>query len=128
MELVERTGFGHLHIFAYSPRAGTKAAGLDAQVSPELKRKRSRELHALGHRLKQRTLEGYLGREFPVLIEGKPERNGEGQGLWGGYTPNFLRVAIAADADLPLQNRIRRVRLDALTASGEEILARLLPE
>ena len=77
--------------------------------------------------MKRQTLERYLAREFPVLIEGK--RNAIGRtGLWGGYTPNFLRVAIAADPDWPLQNRIRRVRLDALDTAGEEILARPVPE
>jgi len=126
LELVERVGFGHLHIFAYSPRAGTKAAALEGQVPPEVKRSRSRELHALGQRLKRQTLERYLAREFPVLIEGKRDR--DGSRLWGGYTPNFLRVAIAAGPDWPLENRIRRVRLEALAPAGDEILARLLPE
>ena len=128
LELVERIGFGHLHIFSYSPRAGTKAAGLEGQVSAEVKRTRSRELHVLGQGMKQRTLESYLGREFPVLIEGRPKRAGEGNGVWRGYTPNFLRVAIAADSNLALENRIRHVRLETLTPSGEEILAHLLPE
>jgi threonylcarbamoyladenosine tRNA methylthiotransferase MtaB len=128
LELVERIGFAHLHIFSYSPRAGTKAAALEGQVSPELKRRRSRELHALGQRLKRDTLTRYLGREFPVLVEGRSlDRQGGGR-FWGGYTPNFIRVAIAADPSLDLQNRIRRVRLASLVASEEEIQARLLPD
>ena len=38
---VQDMGFGHLHIFAYSARTGTKAAGLPNPVPREVKRRRS---------------------------------------------------------------------------------------
>jgi threonylcarbamoyladenosine tRNA methylthiotransferase MtaB len=92
LELVEAIGFGHLHIFGFSPRPGTRAAELPDPIDPEVIRARSRELHALGERIKGRVLAGYLGRRLPVLIEG---RHGD-QG-WAGYTPNFLRVILPED-------------------------------
>ncbi|MEW8311451.1 MAG: tRNA (N(6)-L-threonylcarbamoyladenosine(37)-C(2))-methylthiotransferase MtaB, partial [Candidatus Thiodiazotropha taylori] len=61
LDFVEEIGFGHLHIFAYSPRQGTKAAGLPDPVSRDIKRQRSEALHQLGERMKRQTLEAYLG-------------------------------------------------------------------
>jgi threonylcarbamoyladenosine tRNA methylthiotransferase MtaB len=117
LEFVERMGFGHLHIFAFSPRSGTKAAGLAEPVPRDIKRQRSEQLHALGARLKRQMLERFTGREFEVLVEGSPQADDAGHTVWSGYTPNFLRVAIASDADL--ENRLLRVRCDAVSADGE---------
>jgi len=117
LDFVERMGFGHLHIFAFSPRTGTKAAGLPDPVPREVKRRRSEQLHALGARLKRDTLARVVDREFEVLVEGSPQRCDDGTLLWSGYTPNFLRVGIASDADL--ENRLLRVRCNAVSADGE---------
>lgn len=120
LDFVEHIGFGHVHIFTYSPRTGTKAAGLPDQVSAELKRERSRELHLLAQRMKRATQARYLGRVFPVLVEDR-----DPDGCWNGYTPNFLRVAIRDGGGTSLQNRIRRLRLEQLEPEGERILCRL---
>ena len=100
LDFIESIGFGHLHIFPYSPRAGTKAARLPEPVADTVKKARSRELHALGVRMKRRMLESICKRWFPVLWEGgKPQSDG-GQCQFLGYTPNFLRVALTTDENL----------------------------
>jgi threonylcarbamoyladenosine tRNA methylthiotransferase MtaB len=123
---IEQIGFGHLHIFAYSPRAGTKAASLPGQVEREVSRARSQTLHELGLRLKRANQEQYIGREFPVLIECGLEGSPNGKALWGSYTPNFLRTLIQAPAGSDLENRILPVRLEGLDDAGEHLLARLV--
>ncbi|WP_177420622.1 tRNA (N(6)-L-threonylcarbamoyladenosine(37)-C(2))-methylthiotransferase MtaB [endosymbiont of Lamellibrachia barhami] len=115
LDYVQRIGFGHLHIFAYSARNGTKAAQLTNPVSRNLKRVRSDALHQLGEEMKRQTLETYIGRTLPVLVEGSGE-NG-----WGGYTPNYLRVAIDAHADAPLENKIIDIRIIGLTDTGDRL-------
>ena len=123
LDYVESLAFGHLHIFTYSPRAGTKAAALPGQVPDEIKRARSRELHALGRRLKQRTLEGFVGRRVPVLVEGR--FRAEPGGDWFGYTPNYLGVRIkASDGEQPV-NSILDVSLDQVHPDGESLLGRI---
>jgi threonylcarbamoyladenosine tRNA methylthiotransferase MtaB len=119
LELVEAVGFGHLHIFGFSPRPGTRAAALPDPIAPEVIRARSRELHALGQRIKRQVLTGYLGRRLPVLIEG---RHGD-QG-WAGYTPNFLRVILPEDGGANPENQILELELPALHPSGEALLGR----
>ena len=44
---VERMPFTYLHVFSYSPRQGTEAAGMGAQVPKSVKRERSRVLREL---------------------------------------------------------------------------------
>ena len=122
LAFVERVGFGHLHIFTYSPRSGTKAATMPGQVEASVKRQRSRDLHDLGARMKRETLQRYTNRDFPVLIEGTSAQ----EGIWVGYTPNFLRVHLAAGADTGLENEIRPVRLESVSECGEALLGRLL--
>ncbi len=121
LAFVEEIGFGHLHIFTYSPRPGTKAAGLPDQVAAETKRARSRELHRLAQEMKRATLERYLGRMVPVLIEDQDR-----DGRWSGYTPNFLRVTLAEATGPALGNQIRAVRLEALDTAGETLHGHLL--
>jgi threonylcarbamoyladenosine tRNA methylthiotransferase MtaB len=118
LDFVEELGFGHLHIFAFSPRRGTKAAGLAGQVSREIKRQRSEALHRLGERMKRATLERYVGRTLPVLIEGA------GEAGWAGYTPNFLRVALAPTPGISLENRILEVVLEGISKDGQQLRGR----
>lgn len=125
LEFVERIGFGHLHIFAYSPRPGTRAASLRNPVPREIIRQRSETLHQLGERLKRDTLTRFVDRRFPVLLEGPPAGPDE---PWQGYTPNFLRVEIDQPHSLPLENRILPVRLQQVSATGETLIATLEQE
>ena len=72
--------------------------------------------------MKRETLQRYTNRDFPVLIEGTSAQ----EGIWVGYTPNFLRVHLAAGADTGLENEIRPVRLESVSECGEALLGRLL--
>ncbi len=126
MAFVEHIGFGDLHIFAYSPRPGTKAAELPDQVDAQTKKARSQQLHLLSERLKRTNLQAYLGREFEVLIEGLPQLNPDGTRTWGGYTPNFLRVALNAPPTWMLENTLCHLRLETLEKFGDRIATRLI--
>lgn len=120
---VEQIGFGHLHIFAYSPRPGTRAASLPDPVHRDVIRERSQQLHALGEQCKKATLENYIGREFPVLIESRVENSDY---PWTGYTPNFLRVELKGAQSPSLENSIQQVKLEAIAEKGESLIARFL--
>jgi threonylcarbamoyladenosine tRNA methylthiotransferase MtaB len=108
LEFVEEIGFGDLHIFAYSPRQGTKAASLPGALSREVKRQRSQALHELSERLNRQTLAHYTGRTLPILIESGDES------AWGGYTPNYLRVTATGPSGVDLKNRIVEVSISAI--------------
>ena len=119
LAFVERLKFGHIHIFAFSAREGTKAATLPMPIPRETKRIRSEQLHELAAQHKRETFERYLGANFDVLFEGQNEDQ-----QWRGYTPNFLRVAVSSNEDL--ENTIRNVRINAISDDGDHLIAELI--
>jgi threonylcarbamoyladenosine tRNA methylthiotransferase MtaB len=125
LAFAEAIGFGHIHIFAYSPRSGTKAAGMPDQLPRTIKRERSRQLHDLAARSRAAVLEAAVGSTYDVLIEGRSESTAEGKAVWTGYTPGYLKIELATDAGRDLENRIRRVRAERLAASGDRLIGTL---
>jgi len=100
LEYIESIGFGHLHVFPFSPREGTKAAGLANPVPHSIKKQRSVEMRALGDRLRQSFYEQHIGTTADVLWE-RAQKNDAGQWIISGYSPNYLKTqAIVSSADI----------------------------
>jgi len=95
LAFVEEMEFAALHVFKYSPRAGTKAAGFAEQIPPDVKEERSRAMIALGKKLRENFARKHLGRTLKVLAEQKTV-----EGLWEGHTPNYLKVYFPSDQDV----------------------------
>ncbi|AEG01433.1 tRNA (N(6)-L-threonylcarbamoyladenosine(37)-C(2))-methylthiotransferase MtaB [Methylomonas methanica] len=112
-DYIQNLGFGHIHIFSYSPREGTKAAGLPNQISQEIKKQRSKQLHALAERMKQDFASNNLASSANVLWEGQTESLNNGTTRYFGYTPNYLRVACDVPSGVSLENQIRPAILRA---------------
>ncbi len=124
LEFIEKIGFAHIHIFRYSPRQGTKAAQLPNQISKQLIKQRSKELHQLASRMKREALEHHVGQIFPVLWEqatGHCEAEREVQ--YHGYTPNYLKVSIKVLSGENLENKIQSTKLTSVSDQGESLLA-----
>ncbi len=119
LDFVEQIAFGHIHIFAYSARQGTKAATLPEQVSRPIIKQRSQALHQLAASLKRQTLEKFSGRTYDVLVEGA-SNTVNGQQMLSGYTPNYLRVSFPGD--IGLKNRILSVQTLSLMEDGEQLV------
>jgi threonylcarbamoyladenosine tRNA methylthiotransferase MtaB len=101
-----------LHVFRFSPRAGTAAADYPGQLSDPVKAARSRELRALAaekaQAFRQRFLDETL--EVAVLHRSRPD------GMREGFSDNALKVWFPGDAGL--QGRLVRVRIRALADGG----------
>jgi threonylcarbamoyladenosine tRNA methylthiotransferase MtaB len=111
---IKQTGFGHIHIFTYSSREGTKAATLPNQLTNEIKKQRSQQLHALANDMKLAFCQENIGNEFPVLWEGYHEPlEGEKQRVFG-YTPNYLKVSCVINNDESVENKTIATRLIAV--------------
>ncbi|WP_045224247.1 tRNA (N(6)-L-threonylcarbamoyladenosine(37)-C(2))-methylthiotransferase MtaB [Methyloterricola oryzae] len=128
LSFIERMGFGHIHVFSYSPREGTKAATLPDPIASQVKKARSQALHALAQRQKQETLSRHLGRRMAVLWEESRGSDSEGRHRYFGYTPNYLRVETTVPEGSELSNTIAEARLIALAPGGEHVCAVALPE
>jgi len=112
--LVERLAFSRLHVFRYSPRPGTVAAAMAAQVPPEVAAARAQQMAALGQRLALQFHQRLVGQEVAVLFETATAQ--AGRSCWEGLTDTFVRVRVIAAQDLT--NRLRGVRVRAATAEG----------
>ena len=120
VDFVEAVKFGHIHRFSYSPRTGTKAAGMPDQIDDNTKKSRSRELHAMAHDHKLQFMQSQLNQNANVLWEGNSSNH---PGMRFGYTENYTRVALQHDD--PLENCVTPCRLESLDEQGQFIRASL---
>jgi threonylcarbamoyladenosine tRNA methylthiotransferase MtaB len=67
MQFIDERPFTYLHVFSYSVRPGTKAAGFPGQVSGEVIQRRARELRGLGARKAEVFRKSQIGRTLRVL-------------------------------------------------------------
>ncbi|ESS71857.1 threonylcarbamoyladenosine tRNA methylthiotransferase MtaB [Methyloglobulus morosus KoM1] len=104
LQFIQQVSFGHLHIFTYSPREGTKAATLPNPVPEPIKKHRSQQLHQLGDDMRLKFYRANLDQQFPVLWEGYSEPVGANKQRIFGYTPNYLKVACVISKDKSLEN------------------------
>ena len=81
-----------MHIFKFSPRQGTVAAGMKDQVVPEIKNQRSDVLLALSERNKQAYEASFRGENLDVLVEEKVRR--EGKDGYRGHTERYMDIFV----------------------------------
>ena len=117
MKFVEATGFGHMHIFPFSARAGTRAAGLPDQIDSATRKARSREMHELAAQLKQRELRAHLGNRARVLWE---QQLGDDGGRWIGYTPHYHKIT-SSDKTIEAST-ISEVSIDSISTDGSMLV------
>lgn len=94
--VVEQAGFSKLHVFPFSPRAGTLAADMPDQLPPPVIRCRAKRLDELGRRLRREYMKRLLGRRLEVLIE-EADAGPEGR-LWG-TAERYVPVEIVGPAE-----------------------------
>ena len=117
LDYVESTGFGHMHIFSYSRREGTKAARLSGQVEKAVKKERSRQMHELAVRLKKVELQKHIGASCGVLWEQQINREAA---LWVGYTPHYHKI-VSSDANI-CDAKITEVTVDQISGDGLRLI------
>ena len=120
LEYVESIGFGHTHIFSYSPREGTKASRLADPVDDLVKKQRSLEMHDLAERMKQQFAESQLNTNAEVLWE--RQRLDGAMAKYTGYTPNFMKVETSVNNTVLLENRIVNTALNTYDKEKQALM------
>ena len=82
--------FDMLHVFPYSPRPGTVAARMEGQISPEVKKERSKMLLDLSGELYLAFASRFIDQEITVLVEKYDEK----ESVNIGHTSNYISVKI----------------------------------
>lgn len=103
VQFVKKAMLAKIHVFRYSNRAGTKAARMLNQVSPEIKKERARLLTQVSKQLEGEFKSNSLGKPAEVLFE--EQKNG----YWYGLTSNYIRVKYQSDDDL--YNKLKSVEI-----------------
>ncbi|MBQ6885879.1 MAG: tRNA (N(6)-L-threonylcarbamoyladenosine(37)-C(2))-methylthiotransferase MtaB [Clostridia bacterium] len=106
LDFAKKIGFARAHIFAYSRRNGTIAAGLKSQVSNTDKQNRARLMAEATKQTEIEFLKSQVGNVYPVLFENQENSLAE------GYTPNYTRVVVSTEKTLTGQ--ILNVLIDSV--------------
>jgi threonylcarbamoyladenosine tRNA methylthiotransferase MtaB len=104
LQLLENSPVAYAHVFKYSERRNTAASRNPDKVDAREINVRSAQARHVGERKRKAYSESFVGRTVEVLFE--QEENG----LWSGYTGNYVRVAARSSQELT--NTLRIVRLE----------------
>lgn len=121
-QVIERIPMHYLHVFRYSPRAGTPAAEMRPQVQESIRKERASRLIALAEAKKEAFYQRFLGETLSMLCENQKE-----DGSMEGITENYLRVKLTAEEVLAFQvqpNQRVAVKISASQA-GDFLLGTL---
>ena len=109
LAFLNRCGFARTHVFPYSPRPGTPAAGL-SQLPRAVREERARQAIAAAAETRRAYLADCGGERYPVLFE-EPR-----DGRAFGRAPNSMEVWTDAG---PAANELRAVRV--LSSDGDAL-------
>jgi threonylcarbamoyladenosine tRNA methylthiotransferase MtaB len=123
VELVGELPFTYGHVFPYSDRPGTPAAGFDGRVRPDVARRRGAVLRRL---LREKGLafrRAHLGARVEIVVESvaaAADRDGDGTPRWTarGTSERFLPVRVAGVGAPPAAGSRLAVRVVAAEADG----------
>lgn len=88
VEYCKQIGFSKIHVFPFSKREGTKAAGMSNQLDNVVKKQRARRLIEIDEELQRNYNDKFVGSVVNVLVE----EIEDGKSI--GHTENFLKVII----------------------------------
>ncbi len=114
MEFVEKMGFSRLHVFPFSPRAGTPAAAMGDQVPKHLRRQRADGLIRKGEEMSAVFHRQFKGKTVSVLVETASNRE------CFGLTDQYVRVQAQAGSGQcqPQPGDIVQVAIEETDCSG----------
>ncbi len=117
IETVERIGFGDMHLFSYSDRAGTPASRMSKKLPKATIRSRIQQLKPIIERSKEQFATAHIGKTDSVLWERDAQmvETEAGDRLqWRGYTKNYLRATASTDTQTALFNQITPVTISGV--------------
>ena len=107
--LIEELPVSYLHVFPFSPRKGTPAAGFPDHVDTKIIKERASNLRELGKNKKSLFYRSCLGKEFNVLTEGWESEKDK---IIKGWSDNYLKIFLHSDT--LLRNEIINVTAEKL--------------
>lgn len=107
-DLISNSPITYLHAFTYSERENTPAATMDGVVPFNIRQARNKRLRDLSDEKRLAFYERQIGTTGTVI----PEMYNQDNGLWRGWTENYVSVNFASPADLshaPMQVKLDKM-------------------
>ncbi|MHB1422983.1 MAG: tRNA (N(6)-L-threonylcarbamoyladenosine(37)-C(2))-methylthiotransferase MtaB [Gemmataceae bacterium] len=114
--VVREAGFARIHLFSYSPRAGTEAANWGESVPPAVVAERRARLLEIERELTEMYCRSLIGRRLDVLVEGADPRR---PGFVRGTSCRSIPVVCRGHAPALIR---RRVPVRAVAATDGVVL------
>ena len=86
LDFIRSIGFAEMHVFPYSVRPGTKAAGMPGQLTHAVKNARAAMAQAAAEEMQLAYLDAQVGKTLSVLFETQHD------GIWQGHADNYCEV------------------------------------
>jgi threonylcarbamoyladenosine tRNA methylthiotransferase MtaB len=102
MEIARQVGFGHMHIFKYSVRQGTRAERMSDQISDKIKTERSKQMHVLAEELQAAYRSKFDNTSQRILVEKWKD------GKASGYNDYFIPMEF--ETNDKIRNRFELVK------------------
>ena len=102
LEFAKKIKFSKIHVFPYSLREGTTAAGMPNQVPESIKKDRVKRLITLSKELEKKYYDKFRGKKLDVLIEECDN------GISFGHTSNYLYVSVDQTIEI---GKIKQIEL-----------------
>ena len=119
VQLLEDLPFSDLHVFPYSSRPGTKAAGMPGHLPAHMVTERAARLRNIAETKKRAFMERFVGRECDVLVQGFDCKTG----ICRGLSRNYLVVSFAGKAAfVNSEIRVRILHSNGIKCSGEMLI------
>ncbi len=99
-KVIEGVPFSYLHVFPYSIRKGTEAAGMRQTVREEIKKQRASIIRQIGQQKKLDYMRHQIGRVLDVLVERRVNDN------YIGISSNYLRIKTTSK-DVSIKDIVR---------------------
>ena len=107
--MIDELPFTYLHVFTYSPRPGTRAAGMKNQVPVHIARKRNRVLRELAAEKKLAFMQSFVGKTVEAITLNAVAHD-EGE-FTESLTDNYLKLHLRGPHE---PNRWLRAAIDGV--------------
>lgn len=111
--LIEALPVTYLHVFPFSARKGTPAAGFKPKVPERITKERCKRLRLLGQAKQTAFYRSMVGKCLEVLVETSDGR------VARGWSDNYLPVTVAAAENETGENSLITVRITGVGDDGE---------
>ena len=112
LAFIKKCRFASMHVFPFSVRPGTRAAGMSGANSREVKTERAWQARLAAEEMKREYLEEQVGKTLDVIFE-------TGEEMWRGHAGNYCVVETAGEALRGVVTNVKILRVQGDILVGQ---------